>query len=117
LQHPWRNRAKDVFYKDLFTPKLLHVFAQVELEALQESCGGKYIEGDLCGLGVSPITCSQDPPESYAYQTQSGSEHEAIIRAIDRMRNQTTSTYRMVKIGRDWKLDGIDCDDMKFNMK
>lgn len=115
LHHPWRDKAKDACYQDLFTPEILHAFAQAEREALQVSCGGKYIEGDLCGLGVSPITCSQDPPELFAYQTLSSNDHDVTIRAIDRTRNQAGPTYRMVKIGKKWKLDGVDCKDIKFN--
>ncbi|MEI7610568.1 MAG: hypothetical protein WCJ64_24570, partial [Rhodospirillaceae bacterium] len=73
----WHGKPADKGYSKLVTKALVAAVGAEEKALVKSNCGGKYIEGDLCGHGSSPVTCSQDSVDDgrYLYRTlKSGPE-------------------------------------------
>ena len=117
---PWYDAKKDTGYSLLFTKNLLQAVAKAESDAVKDSCGGKYIKGELCGLDFNPITCAQDYSEDgYLYRTIEDDGHKAIMFYLwaGHKPSDARTFYRLIKNGDHWKLDGVDCGNGdKFNM-
>jgi hypothetical protein len=115
----WHNSAKiRNEYSHLFTRKLMDAIHAAETRQVQENCGGHYRQGDLCGLGYNPLLCAQDVSDQYLYATEKESGREAVIRS--KWPNEHDfMTYKLIKEGNEWKVDGIDCASLgtQFNMK
>lgn len=90
--------------------------------ALNATCGGKYLEGEECGLDINPILCAQDSPAEYFYHTAVAEQDSAIVLVAWSAHAplSTIVTYHMRYENSHWKIDGVNCDNywhgMKFNM-
>jgi hypothetical protein len=120
LKRPGYDATKDAGYSRLFTPNLLLAWAHAEAELVKQDCGGKYLEGEICGFDYSPITCAQDSSDSgRVYRTIEATDDAVRIayRWGGRGAPAEGPRYRLIKDGRDWKLDGVDCGDgVTFNL-
>jgi TPR repeat protein len=119
LGRPWYDAKKDSGYSRLFTKKLVGAITKQESDLVKETCGGKYGD-DICGIDYNPITCAQDYSDSgYLYRTVEDDGYKAIILSpgVVYASNEAKTTYRLIKVGDDWKLDGVVCGGGgEFNM-
>ena len=116
---PWRDTRKDVHYARLITPGLREAISREEARLVKKNCDGKYIEGDNCSFDANPIICAQDyAEEGVLFRTEKTGSNMAIIAYRWADFPQIFGTYRLVRDGGIWKLDGIRCHDstMWFNM-
>lgn len=116
---PWRDTRKDAHYARLITPGLREAISREEARQVKENCDGKYVDGDNCSFGSDPITCAQDvAEEGYLFNTLKAERNMAIIAYRWPYGTKVFATYRLVRVGGVWKLDGIRCHDptMSFNM-
>ena len=115
---PWRDIRYDPHYARLVTPGLREAISREEARQVKENCDGKYIKGDNCSFGSDPITCAQDlSEEGYLFRTGKSGRDEAVLSLKWPGISQIFGTYRLVRAGGVWKLDGIRCDStMSFNM-
>jgi hypothetical protein len=120
LKRPGYDATKEAGYSRLFTPGLLQAWARAEAELVKQECGGRYIDGEICGIDYSPITCDQDASENgHLYRTRKIAGDAVVVasRRAGRGSPAEGPRYRLTKSGRDWKLDGVDCGDgVTFNM-
>jgi hypothetical protein len=69
---------------------------------------------------IAPISCGQDSSEGgRRYRTKDAGDDAVVVasRRAGRGSSAEGPLYRLIKDGRDWKLDGVDCRDrVKFNM-
>lgn len=111
-----RTFRRTVDYRPMMTQPLLAAIASEEKASVKRNCGGRYITGDLCGLGYMPVTCAQDSSSTYVYRTEAESDDQARI-AYAWPKANTVAVYRMVRQAGAWKIDGIRCKDGDaFNM-
>jgi hypothetical protein len=111
-----RNFKPSVNYETLLTPALIAPIRAQEKALVAKDCKGKYLEGEICGLDYSPITCGQDSGERYEFRTR---EAEPRTASIDFRwpGGKTVATYRLVKADGAWKMDGVSCAGVsRFNM-
>lgn len=114
---PWRDKAKDSLYRGLLSQRLKDSWADAERKAVKENCNGTYVDGELCGIDIHPITCSQDTAETYLYRTVELSSERAIVEYRWDRAPKIIATYRLVHEGTTWVLDGVACAGyLKFNM-
>jgi hypothetical protein len=115
---PWRNVRKDAHYARLITPGLREAISREEARLVKKNCDGKYVEGDNCSFDANPIICAQDySEEGYLFRTEKSGRNEAVLSLRWPGIAEVIGTYRLVRAGGDWKLDGIHCDPtMSFNM-
>jgi hypothetical protein len=116
---PWRDTRKDAHYARLITPGLREAISREEARQVKENCDGKYIEGDNCSFDTNTIICAQDfPEEGVLFRTEKTGRDMAIITYRWPHGTRVLGTYRLVRAGGVWKLDGIRCHDptMSFNM-
>lgn len=110
LNRPWYDASKNSGYDILFSQSLLHKLSQEEATLVKENCGGIYKEGEICGMDYDPITCSQDPPERYAYKTLSQAPNKAVILVTSVVSSYTPiGDYTLIKHGQYWELDAVNC--------
>ncbi|MBI4383274.1 MAG: sel1 repeat family protein [Nitrospinae bacterium] len=119
LGTPYYDAEKDTGYARLFTKTFLRAAAKKEADAVKRSCDGKYT-GEICGLDFNPITCAQDYSESgYLHRTMEDDGSKAIISSlgVDFEPSEVKTSYRLIKVGENWKLDGVHCGGGgEFNM-
>ncbi len=110
---------KTTDYANMFTAAYKQAVTDMEAQQVQENCGGKYIQGELCGIDFSPVTCAQDVTDTfYLYRTEQISKREAIIAYAWPKSLHASATYRLLKKNGRWKLDGVMCaGGAKFNME
>lgn len=117
VEAPWRDKTRDILFQSLFSQRLRDSWVSAERKAVRESCNGAYIEGEICGIDIHPITCSQDSNEIYMYRTSSSSPGSAIVEYRWPQTTKTIATFRLLRKGNGWMIDGIDCIGyLKFNM-
>ncbi|MBF0267538.1 MAG: hypothetical protein HQL44_02985 [Alphaproteobacteria bacterium] len=119
VKAPWRNKSKDRQYGQTVSKGLQSAWAKAETLSVQKNCKGKYLEGELCGLGFNPLSCAQDlSDEAYLYQTQKASGSLAVISYRWPRGGDIVATYKMIRQGDGWILDGVSCHPSpSFNMK
>jgi hypothetical protein len=103
--------AKRIDYRQWLTPKLIASLQAEEKKLVAQDCGGKYREGDICGIDYNPLTCAQDTVRPLSYKTVQQSADTAVIAV-------TGATYRMAHTSAGWQLDGVKCGggvEVKFN--
>lgn len=117
LGYPDRNTGFDHLYEAFFTPALLQAWRKAERDQVVQDCGGRYVEGELCGLGFSPLTCGQDePPAGYVYNTQMETSQYTLVAAAWKGWEEPIAVYRMVLQNGQWRLDGVYCQEgYRFN--
>jgi hypothetical protein len=80
LKRPGYDAKKDKGYARLFTKGPLAAWAGAEARAVESDCQGKYIEGEICGIDYSPITCGNAISDTgYRFRTVKADEREAIL--------------------------------------
>jgi hypothetical protein len=94
---------KRVDYRGLLTVPLIDAMQAEEKKLVAKDCGGKYLEGEICGMDYSPITCAQHGV-TYAYKTVARHAHDAVVAG-------PAATYRMIQVGSGWQLDGVKCNE------
>ncbi|MBV8976462.1 MAG: hypothetical protein JO261_10465 [Alphaproteobacteria bacterium] len=100
--------TKRVDYSKWLTPALIASLQAEQKRLLDQDCGGKYVEGDICGMDYNPLTCAQDTMAVHAYATLSESGDAVTI-------TRAAVAYRMTHTGPGWRLDGIKCKELQFN--
>lgn len=112
-----RDKRHDRRFSAYFSAELLGAWTKAELEAVQRNCNGVYVEGDMCGVDVN-ISCAQDYFEGgNVYKTETSNGNTAIISYRWPHFTDVIATYRMVRNGHRWIMDGVSCSDgLKFNM-
>lgn len=119
VKRPDRELKKDMLYRGLFTPSLERAWAEREADLVRKDCDGKYQGGEICGMDSSPLTCAQDYSEKgYLYRTECLDEASAVITMRWPWIEKPVATYRLLKPGKRWVLDGVTClpDGPAFNM-
>lgn len=117
-----RNTVRDATLADMFTPELMKAFRDREADTVYTRCGGQYQAGQDCGISYNPVTCLTFTRKAYLYRTESSEPYKAgEYNALVAMKlpggDAIVANYMLVKVGNQWKLDGVDCvlgDD--FNM-
>lgn len=120
LNRPGYDPSKDNGYSHLFTPALLKAWTDKEANLLRQDCGGKYIDGEICGIDYSPITCGQDIVGGHFYRTLNSSANttSTVMAATSPQPDSSGAIYRLVRDEEGWKLDGVDCGaNIRFNAK
>jgi hypothetical protein len=69
---------KQVDYRGMLTAQLIAAMQAEEKKLVAKDCGGKYMEGEVCGMDYSPITCAQDTV-GRSYRTIAQRAHDAIV--------------------------------------
>ncbi|MGE5504715.1 MAG: hypothetical protein ACM31L_09860 [Actinomycetota bacterium] len=116
---PFRDQRKDVNYHGLFSQSLEADWAAAEASEVDKNCGGRYIDGEICGLDFDPLVCGQDVSEKgYLFHTDNIDENSATITMRWPWIEKPLATYRLRKLGKKWVLDGVAClpDGPAFNM-
>jgi hypothetical protein len=118
LQGRGTKNYKPTFdYASLLTSGLIAAIRTKEREIVRRDCRGKYVEGDICGLDYSPITCAQDMNSKYEYRTLENTGDAVKIEYRWPPGGKPVATYTLRKNGTDWKIDGISCAGASaFNM-
>lgn len=113
IGYPNRDKKFDHFYANFFSRELLLAWHQAEQEQVALECGGKYINGELCGLSVNPLTCAHDfPSNGYVYNTLFENEFQTtVLVAWNGHEESTIGLYRLVKENKHWVLDSVSCTD------
>ncbi|QJE73323.1 hypothetical protein HHL28_09660 [Aerophototrophica crusticola] len=98
---------------DSLTPALVQAMRAAERETVMRDCGGKYLEGMICGLEYHPVLCGQDAPAKFLYRTVGPDRVEMFWPG----QPKPAATYRMAEAGGAWKLDGVACTEAdSFNL-
>lgn len=121
VQYSERDKSKDANYTAFFTNGFVKAVSAFEKKLVDTQCDGKYT-GELCGHDASYISCGQDTPDEYLYQTEQANDKEATIAAIWSPEYTESikykSTHRLLKQNGRWKLDGVACaNGQSFNFK
>jgi hypothetical protein len=105
-------------YSPRLTDALMKAIAAEETALVMKDCGGRYMEGDICGLDYSPITCGQDESNAYLYRTEQDDGHMAVISYGASKNQKPIATYRVTLVADRWKIDGVKCEEgAAFNFK
>jgi len=95
-----------------FTVPLLDAVAALERKLVKEECRGRYVEGDMCGIGYNPLNCAQDdPPNGYHFLVESAGEGTEVIATAWRASGPVTARYRVTRYHGTWAIDAISCPD------
>jgi hypothetical protein len=111
LKRPDRDKGKDKAYQGLFTPALEGAWARAEATLVRRTCGSKYSpDGEICGMDSSPLSCAQDiSDQGYLYRTDCLTKTSATITLRWPSLDQPVATYRLIRQGKGWLLDGVTC--------
>jgi len=102
---------KRVDYRTMLSAALIAAMQAEEKKLVAHDCGGKYLEGEVCGMDSSPITCAQDVVTPYMYKTIDQKGAAATIAG-------PSATYHMMQTHTGWQIDGIKCNEgSAFNFK
>ncbi|CCG42825.1 hypothetical protein [Magnetospirillum molischianum] len=117
-KRPDRDKDRDKKYTALFSKELMKRVADVERRFLNKTCNGVY-DGEICGLDYNPITCVQDYSDvGYVYRTENTGHGAAVVSLKWPRLPGVVATYRMIRSGNLWIMDGVSCGpNTKFNMK
>lgn len=118
-QRPDRNTADDTLFTQKFTHGLVAAIAAEEKRLVQETCGGEYLDEEICGLDFDPILCAQDfptPPFSYFTSHEDANSAFILSRSGDSGDGHRVD-YLLEKEQGIWKIAGVACGDMKFNIR
>lgn len=119
LKRPDRDQKKDRKYKEMFTPALERAWAEAEAAEVKKNCGGRYLDGEICGIDFRPLVCAQDYSEKgYLYRMDCLGEEATAITMRWPLTERPVATYRLLKRGNGWVLDSVAClpDGPGFNM-
>jgi len=116
--------SKNFKYSHQFTVPYLRAWTKGQIEWLRGACEGRDKNTDpYYDCGYLSISCVRDANYPYVYRTEKIDAREVIIsytwpRSDGHApgSDDAYATYRMIKDGDEWKLDGADCGDA-FNMK
>lgn len=103
------DRDGRVDYTQMLTPALIAALVKEEKKMVQKDCGGKYLQGEICGFDYSPITCAQDSAPSYLYHTVLDLQSRVVIEYAWPNETSRAAVYTLVKRGDRWLIDGITC--------
>lgn len=100
-----------------FSPSLLTAIAAHERKLVRQNCGGVYVEGELCGFDVSPLTCVQDmPADGYHFVTERTQVNSVQVAIGWESNGAAIARYRLIKNPGRWVIDAISCPDgPRFN--
>lgn len=116
--HPQRNRSRDRVFAGLFSDRLRKAWTAAEQAALKANCGGKYKEGEACGLDFSPILCAQDSAETYLYLTRRETAEDVVVDYLWPGEKIPAARYRLIQKAGQWQMDGVHCaGGERFNFK
>ena len=103
-------------YTSILTNSLIDSIHKAEQTMLRYNCGGQYIEGELCGIELNPITCAQDEVV-YSYETKEITADSAVIYTYPKDGSSSRNKYVLLKDNQGtWKIDGIECGGIGFNL-
>ncbi len=116
---PNRNPKHDVNYAPLVTKNLRASVIAYEKGLPKDLCDGHFRSGRICGFDANPVTCRKEEG-AYLYATQGKTKTAVTIALIseDQIIPDDRVTYRLLKQGGAWKIDGILCPSgTAFNYK
>jgi hypothetical protein len=91
LKRPWYDAKKDKGYAPLFTQNLLTAWAGAEAQLVQHDCQGKYLDGEICGIDYSPITCGNATSDKgYVFRTKQADDRSASFSRDGRDQRRAT---------------------------
>ena len=111
------NRSSATDLASRLSPGLLEAFDGAEKALVVRDCGGRYRDGELCGLDYDPLTCAQDYTPGYLYRTELTTAGQAVISYRWPELPKPVATYRMIRQADRWLVDGVQCDGQSFNWK
>jgi hypothetical protein len=92
-----------VDYTGLLTPTYMAALKEEQRKVVQSDCGGKYLDGEVCGMDYNPLTCAQDTAAPFRLATVRTRKDKTDI--VD----SHADKYTMAHAGSGWKLDGVTC--------
>jgi len=116
---PNRNPKHDGTYSALVTKGLRDSVIAYEKTLPKNVCDGKFRSGRNCGYDANPLTCRTEVGH-YLYATQNKPKTAATVALIseEQIIPDDRVTYKLVKQGGVWKIDGILCPNgPAFNAK
>jgi hypothetical protein len=114
LRAPDYKPKADKGYAGHFTQRLLRDMAEMERREVKSKCGGKYIQGELCGTEYNPLTCAQDMSDSgYLYRTDSSGGSKATISYAWPGEKKRLAVFEMVLEHGRWMIDSVKCNPDK----
>ena len=116
LDNLFKGRGAKTFkpkvdYSAMLTPALLAALRTKEATLVRTDCNGAYLEGELCGMDYSPLTCAQDAVPHYRYRTEVDDGSTARLIYFWPKETKATATFKLVKVSGRWRLDGVACED------
>ena len=97
------------------SPGLLEAIDRAEKAQVELNCGGRYLHGELCGLGYNPLTCAQDSTSGYLYRTELTTADQAVISYRWPKNPKPVATYRLIRRTDRWLVDGVRCEGQSFH--
>jgi hypothetical protein len=102
-------RAKRVDYARYLTTNFWDRLRRQEVAMVRKDCGGRYEDGEVCGMESSPITCAQDDlPSPLAYRSEPVADGRVRVWLKDAGGSPAT-LYVMTLEGGVWKIDDARC--------
>jgi hypothetical protein len=102
-------RAKRVDYAQYLTARFWDRLRRQEAAMVRKDCGGRYEDGEVCGMESSPITCAQDTlPAPLAYRSEPSADGRVRVWLKDAGGSPAT-LYVMAHEGGVWKIDDARC--------
>ncbi len=104
-------------YANMFSRSFRESVTQAEAQQVRKNCNGSYITGELCGLNFSPVTCTQDFPDTFLYHTRQINRQQAVITYAWPYTSHSAAAYQMIEEDSRWKIDGVLCaeENTRFN--
>lgn len=93
------------YCRKYFTMQLMNKVFEYEKSLIGNDC-----MADICGVDYNVVSCAQDFPSAYEYQTVSQNEKEALVNTQwVQYDGDSLFKYKLLKEDGFWKLDGINC--------
>jgi hypothetical protein len=105
-----REAARTNDLQSHLTPTLVATLRRREKALVATDCGGRYVDGMLCGFDYVPLTCGNGGLGHPLYRTDAADADAARITVAEAERPRSIlAHYRLVRHGEAWLLDGIAC--------
>jgi hypothetical protein len=111
------NKIKSNKFSQLVRKDLVTYLRNKEKKLVKNDCGGKYLEGEICGIDINPITCTQDNSEYPYYYKSVKVKDGYIIHYRWKEFDDIVASYHMVYLNKKWILSGLNCKEyLKYNI-
>lgn len=126
---PHTDEEKAVKYKEFFTEDFIYEWSMIEKRSVDTKCNGKYIDGELCGIGFYILHSVPQCSKEYLYRTIEENENIAIIQYLWPSREHKNMmkknipiytpgyiTCKMVKLNNAWVIDGVISEHARLDV-